>query len=110
MGGFGSGLHGRQGRKLGGHNSPESCARASEAMKEHHRRKMRDRPKHCAECGAKTARSDLEWFQKRWICGDCLNAGVEPLTLADFMFSQVESLFERSSVNVDIPNAGARFG
>lgn len=42
------------------------------------------KPRQCEACGAETRRSEIMRWRGKWCCGNCVNAGVEPLKLEDF--------------------------
>jgi hypothetical protein len=100
MGGVGSGLHGKQGRKKGGHNSAASCEAIRAGMVAMHLHRQ-TRPDACQGCG--TVTGDLDWCALRdretdepgprqWYCGTCLTGPVEPLDLETFVRSGTSNL------------------
>ena len=86
MGGYGSGLHGKQGRKPGGLNTPAAIERIRETMKAHHLR-IAARPWRCQKCGEKVKRrSTLDRAGGQWVCPDCFLEPLPPLHIEDFVY------------------------
>jgi hypothetical protein len=50
------------------------------------------RPTRCQKCGAEVRRSLIERWRGEWLCGDCLNGTLEPLSIDDFVYSGTSNL------------------
>ncbi len=72
-------------------HSEETLAKMSTSMVAYHRRKRLDEEEIvCDRCGVSTARWRIDRFKGEWVCGKCINLGMEPLYLENFMRRPVD--------------------
>jgi len=49
-------------------------------------------PGHCEKCGSESAKRDMDFFQKKWLCSSCLIGDEEPTTVEDHVYTGTSNL------------------
>ena len=72
-------------------HSAKTLDKMSKSMIAYHERKRLDEEEIvCDRCGVSTARWWIDRFRGEWVCGKCINLGMEPLSLESFIRRPVD--------------------